>query len=680
MTRESYLSRAGQGLWTAATLRLRAPVAQLDRASVYGTEGQRFESSRARFPRIESQAGFGPLPSAVERHLIRGWQRKWQPEGRRLDRRASPIEGDRVTRGGQGSWRGAATAWMAGIAFAFAMLCSAPPSFAARSHAGARVRGAGFSLSEAVRAFGTSVNQRFPHRTKSYWTCPRIQFTGSSVGCEAQFKVGDKWHHVTGFVTHSSGRTTVSYTSHRSWTRRWSRYSTRVISGFSTPGVAAVNSPYFDWAWLAAGLHDRWQRHQTRFKMSSYDGESTGLGAFYTFSCQASAELVRCANRFGDAIAYLPGGRPDASKPAKGWTPGHLWDAYGIRSIVGARGRGSTVAIVAAFKDTRLDHDLSVYRKRYGLPRCGERDGCLRVLNQDGKSKPLPKKSAASNWEALQRGFKTTWATEQSLDVEMVSTACPLCRIVVVQANSDALKDLLKAEDAAAAVKGVNVVSNSWGTGSELADEQSYATHFSHPGVVYVASAGDDGYGAQFPAAVPDVVAVGGTELALNGGTYSESVWDNASGATGSGCSLVLGAPAWQANIAASTGNPCNGMRMGNDVSAVADNVSVYDTADRNLPLPGFGAGWVPPISGTSVSAPIIAGLIGLGADGGRPVAPTDLYSAPPSVFHDITVGSNGGCDAAIMCVADAGYDGPSGLGSPNGIAAFAHTGTAAEP
>jgi len=38
-----------------------------------------------------------------------------------------------------------------------------------------------------------------------------------------------------------------------------------------------------------------------------------------------------------------------------------------------------------------------------------------------------------------------------------------------------------------------------------------------------------------------------------------------------------------------------------------------------------------------------------------------------------VTSGSNGKCAVAYYCTAQAGYDGPTGLGTPNGIAVFSN-------
>ena len=520
------------------------------------------------------------------------------------------------------------------------------------------------------------LNRRHPHRSDSYWTCPRGQLFGDEVSCQAEFRQGTWWYDAHALVKLTAGRIQLSYPGENRWKRRWSGYSSRLISGVGpVPGVAAVNKPVEDWAWLAAQVYQRWQQHAARFDANSYDGNSAGLDAFVVYHCEAGAAVVRCVNRFGDAISYLPYGRPPSDKPTKGWSPQQLWSAYGLTKTALARGRGVTVAIIDAFKDTRLDHDIHLYRKRYGLPECRASTGCLRVLNQDGKPKPLPRKSAADAWELFHRFFKGTWATEQSLDVDMVSAACPLCHIVVIQASSASRGDLLHAEDTAGSIRGVTVISNSWGE-PEFAGDASYAGHFAHPSVAYVASAGDSGYRPQLPAAVANVFAVGGTQLARNNGGYAESVWDNDNGATGGGCAHTISIPSWQQLTSTALANPCNGMRMGNDLSAIADDLSVYDTADRSLPFPGFGVGWLPPIGGTSASAPFVAGLIALGANGHAPITVADLYKVPDSEFHDITFGTNGDCASPIMCFANRGYDGPTGRGSPRGIGAFVPPGS----
>ena len=129
-------------------------------------------------------------------------------------------------------------------------------------------------------------------------------------------------------------------------------------------------------------------------------------------------------------------------------------------------------------------------------------------------------------------------------------------------------------------------------------------------------------------------------------------------GATGSGCSVYEPKPAFQ------TDRGC-GTRTVADVSAVADpgtGLAVYDSSD---------GGWIV-IGGTSASAPIIAGVY---ADAGAPAAGTQPgeypYLAKASDLNDVTNGSDGTCPVSYLCTAVPGYDGPTGLGTPNGLDAF---------
>ena len=171
-------------------------------------------------------------------------------------------------------------------------------------------------------------------------------------------------------------------------------------------------------------------------------------------------------------------------------------------------------------------------------------------------------------------------------------------------------------------------------------------------------SSGDSGYGTQFPASSGHVTAVGGTHLvrSTGGRGWTETVWSGA----GSGCSIFYAKPAWQSVLPAS----CT-MRMEADVSAVADpntGVAVYG------PTSGRRSGWLV-FGGTSVAAPLVGGVYG--ANGGAVTYGSDPYSHT-SALYDVTSGSNGSnCPFAYYCNAGVGYDGPTGLGTPNGITAF---------
>jgi subtilase family serine protease len=352
---------------------------------------------------------------------------------------------------------------------------------------------------------------------------------------------------------------------------------------------------------------------------------------------------------------------PAATTPS-GYGPADLASAYKLPTTTA--GSGQTVAIVDAFNDPTAANDLAVYRAQYGLPACTVASGCFRQVNQSGGS-TLP-------------ATDTGWAQEESLDLDMVSAVCPNCKIILVEASSASLADLATAENTAASL-GATEITNSYG-GSESSSETSSNAAYNHPGIPITVSAGDSGYGVEFPAAVPSVTSVGGTSLthASNARGWTETVWGSSSsgvlgvggtGGTGSGCSAYEPKPSWQTDAGCTK-------RTVADVSAVADpntGVAVYDsTADSS-----GNVGWLQ-FGGTSVSAPIIAGVYALAGNGASVNGASFAYSHTSSLF-DVTSGTNGSCGGVLsggsakkyLCTAQAGYDGPTGLGTPNGTGAF---------
>jgi subtilase family serine protease len=208
---------------------------------------------------------------------------------------------------------------------------------------------------------------------------------------------------------------------------------------------------------------------------------------------------------------------------------------------------------------------------------------------------------------------------------------------------------------------GANAISNSYG-GGEFSGEASYENaYYNHPGIAVTVSSGDSGYGVQFPASSRRVVAVGGTSLrtAANSRGWTENAWSGA----GSGCSRFITKPTWQTDTGCAR-------RTVADVSAVADpntGVAVYDSYGSS-----GGANWFV-FGGTSVAAPIIAGVYGLAHNSSSTDYPVRFAYANRTALFDVTSGSNGNCPArnAYFCRAVAGYDGPTGLGTPNGIGGF---------
>jgi subtilase family serine protease len=338
------------------------------------------------------------------------------------------------------------------------------------------------------------------------------------------------------------------------------------------------------------------------------------------------------------ALAKSTGAVNPKAAPS-GYGPDDLRSAYGLPATGGS---GATVAIVDAYDDPNAEADLGTYRSTYGLPACTTDNGCFSKVGESGNSS-LPQADAG-------------WAEEISLDLDMVSAVCPQCHILLVEADSSAMTDLGNSVNTAVSL-GAKYVSNSYGGGESSADAQYDSSYFNHPGVAITVSSGDAGYGVEYPAGSKNVTAVGGTSLNQGGSGrgWTETAWNGA----GSGCSAYDAKPSWQ------TDSGC-GKRAVADVSAVADpatGVAVYDTY-------GGDGGWEV-FGGTSVSSPIIGAVYALAGTPSSGSSPASFPYAHTSALNDVVSGSNGNCSGSYLCTSAAGYDGPTGLGTPNGVSAF---------
>ena len=333
----------------------------------------------------------------------------------------------------------------------------------------------------------------------------------------------------------------------------------------------------------------------------------------------------------------LPGKKATAdllTAPA-GYGPSALRSAYKVSGLGSA---STTIAIVDAYGYPNAERDLGIYRAQFGLPACTTANGCFRKVNQSGST--------------YYPYTDTGWDQEQALDLDMVSAMCPNCHILLVQASSPTYGNLATAVNTAARL-GAHAISNSYGGGES--GSQYYESAYNHNGIAITASSGDEGYGVEFPASSPHVTATGGTSLyhASNTRGWTETVWSGA----GSGCSAVYAKPMWQKDALCAR-------RTVADVSAVADpstGVAVYG------PTGYYGSGWMV-FGGTSVAAPLVAGVYGV--NGGSVAYGSNPYNRTPSLF-DVLSGSNGYCGGAYLCTGTTGYDGPSGLGTPNRTTAF---------
>ncbi|HEX3477947.1 MAG TPA: S53 family peptidase, partial [Kofleriaceae bacterium] len=286
------------------------------------------------------------------------------------------------------------------------------------------------------------------------------------------------------------------------------------------------------------------------------------------------------------------------------------------------------------------ESDLAAYRTKYGLPACTKASGCLTIVNQNGAASPLPANAPAND----------DWTVEAALDLDLASAACPNCKLLLVLANDDQSDGLYTANNAAAAHAGVKAISNSWG-GPEQSNSTSYETYFNHAGISEFVASGDAGNtGAQsdYPSTSAYVTAVGGTSLvkSSNARGWTEGAWSSG----GSSCSLHIAKPSYQTSTACSK-------RMAADVASVGDpntGLAVYNA--------GSG-GWIV-VGGTSAASPFVAGVYA--RYGITPSNDASFAYAHAGQFFDVTTGKNGNGGGALIN-AGAGWDGPTGLGTPNG-------------
>jgi hypothetical protein len=345
----------------------------------------------------------------------------------------------------------------------------------------------------------------------------------------------------------------------------------------------------------------------------------------------------------------------DASSLTAPFTPSEIRQAYGVNEIsfngTAGDGSGQTIAIVDAYNDPNIISDANTFSANYGLPQFNASGGpTLQVLNQFGGA-TLPSNASPG-----------TWDVEESLDVEWAHAMAPNANIILFEANSNGTNSLYRAVTTAAGYSGVSVVSMSWHSNNaefsgETSLDSTFTTPSGHQGVTFLASSGDVGGLAIYPSVSPNVIAVGGTSLTLNGdGSYgSESAWSDGGG----GISKYESQPSYQ-NGKVNGDSSTN--RTVPDVSMVADpNTGVFL-------LDTFYSSQYQQAGGTSLSAPLWAGLIAVADQGlalkgisslnGATQTLPDLYSLPSTDFHDITTGSNGN-------PATVGYDMATGLGSP---------------
>jgi subtilase family serine protease len=392
-----------------------------------------------------------------------------------------------------------------------------------------------------------------------------------------------------------------------------------------------------------------------------------------------------CAGADGGCQAQLVTTAKTSSAPLVtdapvGYGPPDLAAAYQLPAA--SVGTAGTIAVIDAGAYPNLEQDLGTYRSQFGLAACTIAAGCLKVANYVGGPPLSPASTAPDKQMEEQLGFETT------LDIDMASAACPGCHLIEIQvplADGSAASQTdadTAAKDFASAVgtaigMGATAVSISYQFNSDdFMTTGDPAKALNHKGVAIVASSGDnaaEGKYSGWPQNLGTVTSVGGTSLYTTnpaGTQFTQTAWSN----TGSGCALNLppanGQPATIATY-------CQGHRASTDISSVADPSTGVATYDTYSPASGVPADWTI-AGGTSAGAPFIAGLYARGANLAGVLGPNTLYSAPSSDFSDVTLGQNSPpafCqneqEAQALCKAGAGWDGPTGIGTPAGLGAF---------
>jgi hypothetical protein len=341
-------------------------------------------------------------------------------------------------------------------------------------------------------------------------------------------------------------------------------------------------------------------------------------------------------------------------------TPAQIHSAYSLPTRGAAN---QTIAVVSAYNDPSVQADLNAYTGQYGLPACTTSDKCLRVLNEAGHANPLPAKDPTGG----------SWITESAVGTEIAHAVCESCSILLVEATSPQSADISAAVQTATQA-GATVVETSFNVPESLADS-AYFLDYSSEHAAVVAATGDGGYtgNVNFPSSLPDVIAVGGTNLSLGpGGRYGgETAWSD----TVSGCSAYDPAAVWQQKLALGAG--CGSMRVVTDVAAMSEPGAAVHVTGASTP----GGPWYD-VSGTSLAAPIIAGAIGLaGSVGGNEGQMIYQHAqSDPGALHHVTTGADSPSCHSVLCRAGRGWNGPTGLGTPDGLAAFLPSGGVVDP
>jgi hypothetical protein len=412
-----------------------------------------------------------------------------------------------------------------------------------------------------------------------------------------------------------------------------------------------------------------------------------------------------------------------ASGPAGGYSPGQLAAAYGVNPSAAT---SQTVAIVDAYDDPTVLADLNAFDAQYGLP--AETSSSFKVVNQSGGSTlPSPDPGWSGEITLDVQTVRGLCHACKILLVEANSANNPDLGAAVDEAVS------LGARIVSNSYGGTEFPSDPQASDynhpgvailASTGDDGWYGWDGFNLGAV------SNGV-PDVPASYSTVVGVGGTTLDLNpnGTRASETVWNDngpfdaegyafantygiTGGAAGSGCSKIYTAQIWQRDVSGYSTLGCGAtFRNGVDIAADADYFTGYDICQNYGNTNSSSCGWET-VGGTSLASPLVAAMWGLaGGPAGVNYPAMTLYGhfhTAPAQLYDVTVGGTGACDntdptpcgnffgvsnpntlgfglldcqwaasgVAVLankyqCDAEPGYDGVSGVGTPNGVAPF---------
>jgi hypothetical protein len=265
-----------------------------------------------------------------------------------------------------------------------------------------------------------------------------------------------------------------------------------------------------------------------------------------------------------------------------------IYYEYG-NTVVPADGRGQTIAIVDAYGSPSIINDVVAFDSHWGLGNADSNGNFFLTVQ------PL-----AANEDTITEPASDIngWGVETSLDVEWAHVIAPEAHILLIEAPSDSLLDLVHADVYAAEQADVSVVSNSWGLddasptfeGETARFDGFFSTPVGHNPVAFFASSGDTANELNFPASSDNVVPIGGATVNVNldGTDTSMGAWGDSSGGQ------VPYNPSYHEPIVSLDADPLTG-------------VWVYDSTDTTVPTQPGAPGWIYELGGTSLSCPMFA-------------------------------------------------------------------------